>query len=1156
MKQVQILVSVLLLLFGSLQNAWTQQENTVQVAGTVTDENSEPMIGVTVSVKNEPASSAVSDMDGKYLLKAKKDATLVFSAIGYNKREVAVNGRTLIDVRMTPSRTAKAADDAGQQKKVTVSGTVIDENGEPMIGITVYVKNEPGLGVSGDIEGKYSISVRRNATLVFAYLGYDKQEIDVDGRSTIDVQMVPSESSVLDEVVVTATGAQKKASVSGAITTVDIKTLKMPTANITNALAGNVAGVIAMQLSGEPGSNKSEFWIRGISTFGAGSSALVLVDGFERPFNEINIEDIESFSILKDASATAIYGSRGANGVVIITTKRGVDGKINISGKVEYGYNTRTRTPEFVDGVTYATLLNEARSTRNLEPLYTDLELQTIAYNLDPDLYPNVDWKDILLKDGANTYRASINMSGGGSTARYFVSGSYTNEGGMYKTDDVLNKYNTNSDMERYNYRMNTDIVITSSSLLRVGVSGFLEKQNRAGLPQSFETFYSRDGETYAILRSLYEDSKNGIDIWKSIIGYSPIATPLQYSNGLTPAYGTGELTNPWVIATGTGYNEAWRSKVETNLTFEQNFNFITPGLRFTGRFAFDSDNKNNVRHILWPEQHNTQRRRDANGELVFYRVSTAQPMYQESDSWGERIYNLEGELSYNRAFNREHNVGLFLKYAQREQAETSDVGNNVSRGIPRRDQSLSGRISYDFRSRYFVEFNGGYTGSEVFKTGHQFGFFPAVSGAWNVSEEPLVQDLTSIFDMLKFRYSYGKVGNNKIKKDNEEIRFPYVATLSSTSGYDYGDYYSPNYNDISSEGSLGMYSGWHEGTIAADYLTWEVATKHNLGVDFSLWNSLFSGAFDVFKETRSDIYMPRKYLAMTNGIISEPWANIGVMENRGFDGQANYSRKFGQVDVTMRGNVTYTRNKILVYDEEANALPYKMTQGYRYDQAKGLIALGLFEDYDDIRNSPKQSFGAYMPGDIKYKDINGDGIINDNDEVAIGATRIPNLIYGVGVSAIWNGFDINVHFQGAGKSSYFISGPAVYPFSEIHEGNTLPWGNILTDVVGNYWSESNPDPNARYPRLSYGGNKNNYRNSTYWLRNGAYLRFKTLEIGYTIPKRITSPWKINNIRIHLLGSNLFVWDYLKIWDPELASGKGMDYPISKTFSVGVSISL
>lgn len=1065
-----------------------------------------------------------------------------------------------------------------QQDKIKVSGTVTDEKNEAIIGANIFVKDQPGLGVATDVDGKYSLQVKKNATLVFTYVGYDKQEVDVNGQTTIDVKMKPSENSVLNEVVVTATGPQKKVSVSGAITTVDVNTLKMPTSNITNALAGNVAGIISMQISGEPGANQSEFWIRGISTFGANTGALVLVDGFERPFNEINIEDIESFSVLKDASATAIYGSRGANGVVLITTKRGTTGKISINGKVEYGYNTRTRTPDFVDGLTYAKLINEARTTRNLEPLYNNVEMKIIQNNLDPDLYPNVNWKDVLLKNGSNTYRAAVNVSGGGSTTRYYISGSYTNEGGMYKTDDMLKSYNTNSNMERYNYRMNADMDITPTTLLSAGVSGFLEKQNHAGLSQSYIVYTNVIDYQNYILRQVNGD---GINIWKSIMGYSPLATPLQYSNGLTPAYGTAEFTNPWVLSTQTGYNEAWENKMETNVSLDQKLDFITEGLKFTGRIAFDNDNKNNINHIKWPEQYNTQRRRDVNGALVFLRVSTENPMSQESNSYGRRDFSLEGELLYNKVIAKDHTFNLFLKYAQREERETSNVGTNILRGIPYRDQSYSGRASYNFKNRYFVEFNGGYTGSEVFKFGHQFGFFPAISGAWNISEEPFVKNITSIFDLLKIRYSYGQVGNNKIMQGDTEVRFPYIGSIGYMNGYNYGDINMPNVNGFGSQSIANdpRYYGMTVTTLAADYLTWEVATKQDLGLDFNLWNNKFSGVIDIFQETRSDIYMQRthlstmtglSYLSNINGENHDPWANVGKMQNKGFDGQFNYTQKFGEVELTMRGNITYTHNKVLEYDEEANALPYKMTQGYQWQQAKGLIAVGLFNDYNDIRNSPTQAFRNPdnsicnpMPGDIKYKDINGDGVIDDNDIVAIGSTRIPNLIYGVGVSGTWRGFDLNVHFQGAGKSSYFINGPAVYPFSQIVQDNTipktLPWGNVLSDIENNYWSTNNTpeqNANAKYPRLSYGANANNYQASTWWLRNGAYLRFKTLELGYTIPKKTINKLHINNLRVYFVGTNLLLWDTLKLWDPELGSGNGMDYPPTKGFTGGFTITL
>jgi TonB-linked SusC/RagA family outer membrane protein len=1020
-------------------------------------------------------------------------------------------------------------------EKADVTGTVKDENGEPLIGVSIAVKDRSGLGANTNVKGEYRISVELYSTLVFSYLGFETQEAVVKGSGAIDIVMKEREVSALDEVVITAAGAQRKETLTGAITNIDLKTIRATSSNLTNTLVGNVAGIIAMQTSGEPGANASEFWIRGISTFGAGSGALVLVDGFERPFNEVNIEDIETISVLKDASATAIYGSRGANGVLLLTTKRGGSGKINISAKAEYSYNTRTRTPEFVDGYTYASLANEARLSRNMEPLYTPIELEIIKDNLDPDVYPNVNWQDVLLRDGANTYRASVNLNGGSSTVRYFVSGSFLDEGGMYKSDDALKKYETNASLKRWNYRANVDIDITPTTVIRTGIGGFFETKNQAGL--------------------------NG-DIWGSIGGFTPLSTPIMYANGYAPAMGTGQYTNPWVLSTQTGYKEFWRSKIETNISIDQDFKFITEGLRFTGRFAFDSDSKNDIWHQMWPEQWRAARRRNPDGTISFRQVSTEQLMAQFSNSWGERIFNLEAEMHYNRKFLDAHNVSALVKYSQREQSETSNVGEDIKRGIPRRNQSLSGRAMYDLLGRYLIEFNGGYTGSEVFKSGYQFGFFPAISGGWNISEEPWLKPHTPWLDLLKVRYSYGKVGNEKIADD----RFPYIERIEQADGsYDFGDVNQSN-----------VFNLYRYAEVAAQALTWEVATKHNLGFDIHLFNNKFSGTIDIFNDVRSDIYMRRGYLSGMVGITNSPWANVGKMQNRGFDGQFNVMHKVGDLDFTLRGNITYTHNKVLEYDEEANALPYKLTEGYRWEQAKGLVALGLFKDFDDIRNSPKQTYGEYLPGDIKYKDVNGDGIINDDDIVAIGATRVPSLVYGAGLSLLWRGVDFNIHFQGAGKSAYFLTGYGVQPF---RDGD---WGNILS-VVGdpnNRWIarevSGTPDTeraDAQFPRLSYtetkwagdmsgfdryvgSGTSNNYRNSTFWLRDGAYLRLKTLEVGYTVPKSLTSAAHLNTVRIFFIGTNLFVWDSLKLWDPELASGDGMKYPLAKTFTFGLTLNL
>lgn len=839
-------------------------------------------------------------------------------------------------------------------ENIVVTGVVTDAQKEPLVGVNVTVKDVPGLGAITDINGKYKIAIEPYQRLIFSYVGFDKVEVLIKEQRVVNVTMKESAASSLDEVVITGTGVQKKLTVTGAITTVNVSDL-MHTANgsVVNALAGNVAGVLAMQTSGQPGRNTSEFWIRGISTFGASTSALVLVDGFERDLDDVNIEDIEDFSVLKDASATAIYGSRGANGVVLITTKHGKPGKINIDAKVETSYNTRTITPEFVDGYTYASMMNESRITRNQEPIYQQDELNILRMGLDPDLYPNVDWKDLLLKDGAMTYRANLNMNGGGSTARYFVSLSYLKEDGMYKTDETLRKdYNTNANANTWNYRLNTDIDITKTTLLKVGVSGSLKKYNEPGLSG---------------------------DVWKSLMYQNPISVPVMYSNGYVPAYGTGERTNPWVLATQTGYKEHWENTIQTNITLEQKLDFITQGLKFIGRFGFDTWNKNNIDRIKWPEQYKAQRFRDENGQIVFDRVTEEQKMKQTSSAEGNRNEIFEAELHYNRGF-KEHHVGGILKFNQDSKVFTVGTGEDLKKGIARRHLGLAGRVSYNWNYRYFADFNFGYNGSENFADGHRFGFFPAVSVAWNVAEEPIIKKNFKWMNMFKIRYSFGKVGNDVLKIGNDEYRFPYLYTIGDGTGYTWADY---NYSN--------SYSGKRYTDLASNYATWEIATKHDLGVDLALFNDKFTATVDYFHEQREGIWMERKYLPSIVGLGSNPRANVGKVLSEGFDGNFAYREKINKVDITVRGNITYSKNTILEKDEENNVYPYQMERDYRVNQAKGLIALGLFKDYDDIRNSPRQDFGTVQPGDIKYKDVNGDGVVNDGDKVAIGAQ--PGLI-------------------------------------------------------------------------------------------------------------------------------------------------------------------
>ena len=1027
---------------------------------------------------------------------------------------------------------AQSQDD--DEKIIEVTGTVTDENGEPLIGVSVMPKDEAGLGAITNVDGVYKIKIPAYTRLVFNYIGMEQQEVLIKEQTTANVKMKTKEDNVIDEVVVTGTGSQKKLTLTGAVTTVDPELLRTPTASLSNSFAGVVPGVFARQTTGNPGDNVSEFWIRGVSTFGAGASALVLVDGFERDLNDINPEDIETFSVLKDASTTAIYGSRGANGVLLITTKRGRDGKTRINGKVEYSYSTRTKTPEFVDGSTYARMMNEALESRNMSPAYSADDLYLLDNQLDPEIFPNVNWMDLLLKDGAPTFRANVDVNGGGANARYFASVSYVEEGGMYNSDSALKDYKTNANYHRWNYRMNFDLNITKTTLLKIGVAGALEKQNQPG--------------------SIYDE------VWTSLMGYNAIATPVKYKNGRWGSQGSGNHNNPWVLVTQYGYNEIWKNTINTTAELTQDFGFITPGLSAIVRYGYDIYTDNGNKHWKAPEGWQAERLRDSNGELVFTKKVDEQLMIANPYANGQKKEFFEAEIHYARNFGL-HQVGAILKYTQDGTTNNSqnDYVDKKSddpieqmnidfqrtiQGIDRRHQGLAGRFTYGYANRYFIDFNFGYNGSENFAKHNRFGFFPAYSAAWNLGEEPWIRKAAPWIDMFKIRYSYGKVGNDYLS-----TRFPFQGRFMTDDNdrYIFGDFGTSNYT----------YNGISYLMLANKDITWEVARKHDIGIDFYLFGNKFSGTIDYFRETRDGIFMTRNYLPQIIGVSNsqQPSANIGKVRSTGVDGNIAYTEKIGQVNLTVRGNFTYSKSKILEYDEQYSHYAYSRNSGFRVDQARGLIALGLFKDYDDIRYSPDQSAlkGDFeiAPGDIKYKDVNGDGKINDNDIVPIGSTTKPNLIYGFGISAQWKGFDFNVLFQGVGESSFFINGFTVYPFSE---GS---WGNILTDVVGNYWSlGKNEDIHAKYPRLTYGNNSNNNRASTYWLRDGSYLRLKNLEIGYTLPKAFVSSMHIQNVRFYFMATNLLTFSEFDLWDPELGSSNGQQYPLSRTFTLGMTINL
>ena len=728
---------------------------------------------------------------------------------------------------------------------------------EPLIGATVMVKGT-SVGVTTDIDGNFSIDIpEKSKFLVISYVGMEPKELQIGKlrEKGNQIYLDPMQGA-LDEVVVTGMGNRKKITVTGAVTNVNVDDMKhFSTSNLSNALAGNVPGVLAMQTSGQPGKNKSEFWIRGISTFGAKKSAYILVDGFEREnIDDLNIEDIETFTVLKDASATAIYGSKGANGVVLITTNHGKEGKINVNAKFETAYNSRTKTPEFLDGLTYAGLLNEARVTRSQGIYFTPAEMELFANGLDPDLYPNVDWKDLLLKDGSMSYRANVNISGGGKTARYFASVSYVNDGGMYKTDSTLkDKYNTNANYGRWNYRVNLDINATPTTLIRIGTAGDLSTQNAPG----------------------YGDDH----VWESLFGYNAILTPVMYSNGYVPMINMNRddaRSNPWVMTTQTGYKTMWNNNLQNNVSLEQDLNFITQGLKFTGRFGYDTYNSNSIDHIQMPERWYANGRDKDTGEIIFDKIGNKWDMTQSSYNEGSRRTFLDLLLSYNREFNG-HNVTGNLKYTWDDNIQTQNIGDDIKNSVSRKNLAFAGQVAYNYDYRYFVDFNFGYNGSENFADGHRFGFFPAFSVGWALDREKFMQNLTWL-DMFKIRYSWGKVGNDNCG----DVRFPYLYTLDyirDKNGMIVNGIY--NFGTTGSPTRFDYTQGIHYTGLASNNVTWEVAKKQDIGVDIALFNNSFTMTVDYFRERRSGIYMVRNFLPGSLGLESAPMANVGSVRTQ-----------------------------------------------------------------------------------------------------------------------------------------------------------------------------------------------------------------------------------------------------------------------------------
>lgn len=1015
----------------------------------------------------------------------------------------------------------------------TVKGVIYEEEtGEPMPGATVSVEGSTR-GVMTDLDGSFELTgVKPTDKLKFECLGKETQVLQV-GTMTNFVVKLKNAANELDEVTVVAFGKQRKESVIGSISTVDVKTLKVPSSNLTTALAGNVAGVIAYQRTGEPGQDNADFFVRGITTFGANTSPLILIDNIELTSTDLarlQPDDIESFSIMKDATATALYGARGANGVIFVTTKRGQEGPAKIFARVETSISAPTDVVELADPVTYMKSYNEAISTRDPlgELMYTyDKIEQTGKPDANRLIYPANDWYDMLFKDFATSYRANVSARGGGKVATYYVSGAYTEDTGVLKVDK-RNSFNNNIDDKNYTLRSNVDINVTPTTKLAVRLTGNF-----------------RD----------YQGPLNGgSDVYRQVMHSDPVLFPAYYpvddehvgiQHIMFGNYEDGSYINPYANLV-KGYKNYQRSQMIAAVQLEQDLKFITKGLSFMTLFNLTRLSEFTVNRQFNPYWYRLDRYDSYTGEYHVNRINengTDYLTYSESGKTVKNTMYSETRLNYNRSFGKHDVTGLLVLTAS--ESLTANAGS-LQLSLPSRNAGLSGRFTYGYDKRYFVEYNFGYNGSERFHKSHRWGFFPSAGLAWMMSNEKWFKPLTKVVSNLKLRYSYGLVGNDNI--GSRSNRFYYLSEMSMNNsglGASFGETRNVSYNGI--------------GVVryANEAITWEKSYKSNYALELGLFKKLDIIA-EYFTEHRTDIFMQRADIPNTMGLQAAVYGNIGQARSKGIDIQADYKQACASgLWASARANFTYSTGKYDVYEEPTYPESYRQHAGRSIRQTWGYIAERLFIDDEDAANSPSQAaFGSqYGGGDIKYTDVNGDGVITNADMVPIGYPTSPEIIYGFGVSLGHKGFDVSVFFQGLGRESFWIDATSAYS-TKYNKYGTAPFvnnGQLLKAYSDSHWSEDNRDIYALYPRYSAYENHNNTQVSTWWMRDGSFVRLKQMEFGYTLPQKLTNKIHIDNLRVYFQGNNLLCWSKFKLWDPELA-GEGFNYPIQRTFNIGVNV--
>lgn len=1012
----------------------------------------------------------------------------------------------------------KVSEQSVSQKKRLLQGLVKDEQGNPIIGASIQLKNT-GTGVITDLDGLFQIQVTdKNSVIVISYIGYVTQEISVGDRSSITVQLKEDTKS-LEEVVVTAFGAtQKKETMVGSIQQVRPAELKVPSSSLSTSFAGRMAGVIATQRSGQPGADGADFWIRGKSTFGDATGVLIVLDGVEISSSDLNALDpevIESFSILKDATATAMYGTRGANGVMIVTTKSGQDLlKPIINFRLETSMSQLTSVPEMVGGVDYMKLYNEALTTRGITTgLYDDTKIRATEQGLNPLVYPNVDWYNEMFNKNAFAQRFNFNIRGGKKAVTYFMSASVKHDAGNLKSlsKDYFS-YNNNINVMRYDFVNNLSIKATNTTKISLGLNVSLRdwKGPSAGVDGIFSMSREASPVDFPIVYPARND-KEIYTLWGGMSGGI-------YNNG---------YRNP-VAEYVVGYKKQFASTVNANIRLDQDLKMVTKGLKLHVLASFKNWSKTETTRKAGYNQFEIDQYNEATGEYTLSRVGNEQKtaLNTEGAATGDRRIFIQAYLDYKRKFGV-HDVNAMLLYNQ-DQLDNNKPDNLLS-SLPRRKQGIAARLSYAYDDRYLAEVNFGYNGSENFAKNNRFGFFPSIALGYNISQEKFWEPISNVISHFKLRGSYGLVGNDGINE-----RYAYLEDIVLSS--DKWKYTTGVNQNVNLQGPV-----WNR--YYNPNLTWEVGKKLNVGFDMQLFHQVNLN-FDVFKEIRSKIYM-QKVNTLPDFIgtgETKIYENSGKMKNVGFDIALDYNKQITKdFFLSFKGTLTYAHNTILERDEPPFQLyPNLSSVGYSRGQHLVYVADGLFRDQADVDSHAEQTLGYIpQPGDIKYvdqPDANGncDGIINTNDRVYMGYPEDPEIVYGFGPSMKYKNWDFSFFFQGAARTSILMSG--FHPF-----GKNATRG-VMKFIADDYWSESNPNPNAAYPRLTRDTNANNTVNSSYWLRNGAFLKLKNAEIGYTFKM----------FRAYLNGSNLLTFSPFKHWDPEMGGGSGMKYPTQRVFNIGI----